>query len=112
VGGTGGMSNLIQKIAKITGDNYISFNDTKAGRRECLGWLKEKETLIAVFGEKKSCGGCTSATASISHMSSCKREWEGWQYHAQEMGYTLEEVLNYYAGYGSNNYGRIKKTNI
>lgn len=57
-----------------------------------LGFLKSKETLIAVFGEEEEAdkdGICLHCGGKI----------QDWKYHAEKMSYTLEEILGYYEKY-------------
>lgn len=63
-----------------------------------LGWLKSKDTMVAVFGEEKTC--CDGKTEN------CRCFWEGcnfvlaWQYHHnQTAGFAAIETLEYMEKY-------------
>lgn len=107
---------IIQKICGIAGHKGVmmhpifsytpicmcKFYDTDLGFTDkykdlymivLLGFLKSKEVLVSVWGE--DCWLCsTYPKKSIAHLEHEKDTC--WQHAHNEMGYTVEECLEYY----------------
>jgi hypothetical protein len=112
----------IKKICEKRGADfsllkYIVSILEKEGRSETyylLGFLKSKETLIAVFGEDFwHFGWNQNDPSDVMHWGwfapgvkfSIRDHAEmitgrpAWKHHGEVMGYTLDEVLKYYSEY-------------
>lgn len=86
--------NTIKKICEKTGADWNYWESLirryypdKAVEHQLLGFLKSKETLIAVFGEEAIPTSDETVKAGVLYV---------WQYHHNNMGYTLDEILAYY----------------
>jgi hypothetical protein len=90
-------------VCEIITDDGLEHNYDDEKGYWLLGFLKSKETLVAVFGEEMHedepsetadySGVCEACGATIGETDRC------FEYHHNQMGYELEEILKYYEEY-------------